>query len=78
MAIRIKPTDDIEKEWMPGPEIEAGTIINYGGGIAYQFDSVHNEESTTQELYDQNVRDIVTSACNGRNGTIPFYGQTST
>ena len=45
----------------------------------YRFDQVYGEESTTQQIYDEAVSDIIDSVCNeGRNGTVFTYGQTNT
>jgi hypothetical protein len=46
---------------------------------AYSFNHVYGESSTTRQLYDDMVADIVQSVgCQGRNGSIFTYGQTST
>ncbi|KAL7430618.1 hypothetical protein ACHAXM_002280 [Skeletonema potamos] len=45
----------------------------------YKFDQVYGEQSTTQQIYNDVVSDIIYSVCNqGRNGTVFTYGQTST
>ena len=45
----------------------------------YSFNHVYGESSSTQQVYDDMVSDIVTSVgCQGRNGTVFTYGQTST
>jgi len=45
----------------------------------YTFDRVYGESSTTLQLYDDMVADIVESVIrHGRNGTVFTYGQTST
>ena len=45
----------------------------------YKFDKVFEETSTTQQVYDHVISDIVSSVCTqGRNGTVFTYGQTST
>lgn len=46
---------------------------------AYTFDHVYGETSSTQQVYDDMVADIVESVgLQGRNGTVFTYGQTST
>ena len=46
---------------------------------SYSFNHVYGETSTTRQLYDDMVADIVESVgCQGRNGTVFTYGQTST
>ncbi|KAL3804955.1 hypothetical protein ACHAW5_006217, partial [Stephanodiscus triporus] len=66
---------------------EENTIVrNSGdGGSAveedarYVFDRVYGESSTTLQLYDEVIADIVESVGRqGRNGTVFTYGQTST
>ena len=43
----------------------------------FVFDQVHDESSTTDEVYNSSVKKIVENFCNGYNGTILAYGQTS-
>jgi centromeric protein E len=45
----------------------------------YKFDQVYGEKSTTQQIYNDIISDIIHSVCTqGRNGTVFTYGQTST
>eukprot|EP00984_Skeletonema_dohrnii_P002735 scaffold949_cov160-Skeletonema_dohrnii-CCMP3373.AAC.1 len=45
----------------------------------YKFDQVYGEKSTTQQIYNNVISDIIHSVCTqGRNGTVFTYGQTST
>ena len=45
----------------------------------FSFNHVYGETSTTRQLYDDMVAEIVESVgCHGRNGTVFTYGQTST
>jgi hypothetical protein len=66
---------------------EENTIVRNSGdeGSAveedarYVFDRVYGESSTTLQLYDEVIADIVESVGRqGRNGTVFTYGQTST
>ncbi|EED89602.1 kinesin motor protein-like protein, partial [Thalassiosira pseudonana CCMP1335] len=46
---------------------------------SYNFDKVYGEEASTQDVYEDIVKEIVSSVCHqGRNGTVFSYGQTST
>ena len=45
----------------------------------YSFNHVYGESSTTRQLYEDMIAEIVQSVgCQGRNGTVFTYGQTST
>ena len=43
----------------------------------FVFDQVHDESSSTVQVYDSSVKKIVDNFCNGYNGTILAYGQTA-
>lgn len=43
----------------------------------FTFDKTFGESASTQEVYNSIARNIVHSVCNGLNGTIFAYGQTS-
>lgn len=45
--------------------------------IFNQQDHIYDQDSTTQELYDDVARPIVEKSVKGFNGTIFAYGQTS-
>lgn len=54
-------------------------IVPSDESARYTFDRVYGESSTTLQLYDDMVADIVESVIrHGRNGTVFTYGQTST
>ncbi|CAH1973146.1 unnamed protein product [Acanthoscelides obtectus] len=44
----------------------------------FTYDSVYDESSTQQNLYDETVRPLVTSVLEGYNGCVFAYGQTGT
>jgi len=44
----------------------------------FTFDSVYGQESTQEELYEENFRGLVSSVLTGFNGTVFAYGQTGT
>jgi len=81
VGVRIRPLlekDDEPRSFLLGPA--ENTIVRNGSDAnAYQFNHVYGETSSTQQLYDDMVSDIVESVgCQGRNGTVFTYGQTST
>jgi len=43
----------------------------------FAFDMVFGEKSTTQEIFDYQVRELVSTAMQGINVTVFAYGQTS-
>jgi len=47
------------------------------GRTFFTFDKTFEEETTTRQVYDSSVLNIVKSVCTGLNGTIFAYGQTS-
>lgn len=47
------------------------------GRTFFTYDKTFGEDSTTQQVYDSVAKGIVASVCNGINGTIFAYGQTS-
>jgi len=82
VGVRIRPLlekDNEPRTFVLGP-MENTIIRNVDGQEinAYQFTHVYGETSSTQQLYDEMVSDIVESVCEGRNGTVFTYGQTST
>ena len=85
VCVRIRPVFDIsweQRAWTTGP-VGEHTILRAGphnnDNNVYRFDKVFGEESSTQQVYDTMVQDIVSSVCRqGRNGTVFTYGQTST
>ena len=44
----------------------------------FTYDSVYDEKSTQQDIYEETVRPLVSSVLSGFNGTIFAYGQTGT
>ncbi|KAJ1648381.1 hypothetical protein LPJ64_000330 [Coemansia asiatica] len=46
-------------------------------GNSFTFDKVFDQKDTTQKVYDEIVKGIITSSMSGFNGTIFAYGQTS-
>lgn len=61
---------------------ENHTIVQKGvrkveGRSVFQFDSIFQENSTTQQVYDSMVQPIVRGVASGQNGTVFAYGQTS-
>ncbi|KAJ1721388.1 hypothetical protein LPJ53_004080 [Coemansia erecta] len=46
-------------------------------GNSFTFDKVFDQKDTTQKVYDDIVKNIITSSMGGFNGTIFAYGQTS-
>ncbi|KAL7535997.1 hypothetical protein ACHAXR_006850 [Thalassiosira sp. AJA248-18] len=83
VGVRIRPLsekdDELPRSFVLGPT--DNTIIKNVESSdinAYQFNNVYGETSSTQQLYDDMVSDIVDSVgCQGRNGTVFTYGQTS-
>lgn len=47
------------------------------GRTVFSFDSIFSEDSPTQQIYESMVQPILSSVCDGRNGTIFAYGQTN-
>ena len=84
VCVRIRPlleNDNEPRSFVLGPT--ENTVIKdmYGGSdnIAYKFNHAYGETSTTQQVYDDMVADIVESVGRqGRNGTVFTYGQVST
>ena len=57
----------------------SSTISSNNSNNTFSFNHVYGETSTTRQLYDDMVAEIVESVgCHGRNGTVFTYGQTST
>jgi centromeric protein E len=90
VCIRIKPLLNNERRaWTTSPT-DVNTIIKTtsssndtttttNNNTTYKFDQVYNENSTTTQIYNDIISDIIYSVCNhGRNGTVFTYGQTST
>ncbi|KAL7453016.1 hypothetical protein ACHAWC_004713 [Mediolabrus comicus] len=88
VCIRIKPllTNEQRRAWTTSPT-DVNTIIKASSSSndttnntnTYKFDQVYNEHSTTTQIYNDIISDIIYSVCNqGRNGTVFTYGQTST
>ena len=89
VCIRIKPLLNNERRaWTTSPT-DVNTIIKTtssstndttnNNNTAYKFDQVYNENSSTTQIYNDIISDIIYSVCNhGRNGTVFTYGQTST
>ena len=44
----------------------------------FTFDAVYGPESTQEEIYEENFRELVSSVLAGFNGTVFAYGQTGT
>ena len=83
VGVRIRPLLDNDEEHrsfvLGSTENNIVRNVDGGDGSAYQFNHVYGEAGTTQQLYDEMVSDIVESVgCQGRNGTVFTYGQTST
>jgi len=82
VGVRIRPLlekDNGPRAFVLGPT--ENTIIknaDTSDNNIYPFNHVYGETSSTQQLYDDMVSDIVESVGQGRNGTIFTYGQTST
>jgi hypothetical protein len=59
--------------------VKNSEIFSESSNSTYSFNHVYGESSNTQQLYDDMVAEIVQSVgCQGRNGTVFTYGQTST
>ncbi|KAL7495026.1 hypothetical protein ACHAWT_006503 [Skeletonema menzelii] len=72
-AWTTSPTDDNTIIKLHHPSIPTTTTTSY------KFDQVYGEQSTTQQIYNDIISDIIHSVCNqGQNGTVFTYGQTST
>ncbi|KAJ2008569.1 hypothetical protein GGI04_001094 [Coemansia thaxteri] len=92
VAIRVRPLNQRELRFAAtgGPvaqapwQVQRDTITqrHYSDGRAvngnsYTFDKVFDQRDTTQTVYNNIVKEIITSAMSGFNGTIFAYGQTS-
>lgn len=89
VSIRVRPLNEKEKarhdvsDW----EYDRGNTIRFkNSGLAeqrsistdgYMFDRVFGEKSSTQQVYEQGIKEIVLSVVSGINSSIFAYGQTS-
>lgn len=88
VCVRVRPQNERENAvnstqvWLPRGN-DTVYYCNPQTGTAdsnspvYTFDRVFSTDSTTHDLYCGVAQDIVLAACNGFNGTIFAYGQTS-
>lgn len=80
VSLRVKPLTDQEKMsdrnhgWS---QVSDTSIRNQRTQEVYQFDRVFAGDSTTREIFDSSVKDIVHAAMDGINQTVFAYGQTS-
>eukprot|EP00986_Skeletonema_menzelii_P003772 scaffold1206_cov105-Skeletonema_menzelii.AAC.7 len=81
-AWTTSPTDDNTIIKLHHPSINntsSSSSIPTTTTTSYKFDQVYGEQSTTQQIYNDIISDIIHSVCNqGQNGTVFTYGQTST
>ncbi len=80
VTVRIKPLSEAERAseknhlWQM---IGDNTVMNARTKEMFTFDSVFGERVSTQEIFDNHVRELVTTAMTGINVTVFAYGQTS-
>ena len=80
VTLRVKPLTkqeglcDRNHGWQ---QVSDTSIKNQRTQEVYQFDRVFADESTTREIFDASVKDVVHAAMSGINQTVFAYGQTS-
>ena len=52
-------------------------VCQVGSNKCYSFDRVYGENVTTQAIFDDQMRHMVTRALRGQNMTVMAYGQTA-
>ncbi|KAJ2358960.1 hypothetical protein GGF43_000464 [Coemansia sp. RSA 2618] len=91
VAIRVRPLNQREQRSSTAPaaaalpwHIQRDTITQRAhadgrpaNGNSFTFDKVFDQKDTTRQVYDDIVKNIITSSMGGFNGTIFAYGQTS-
>ncbi|KAL1343899.1 hypothetical protein HN51_017829 [Arachis hypogaea] len=81
VSIRVRPLNDRERWRRDASEWEciSGNTIRYKNGPTdgYTFDRVYGEKSSTQQVYEQGIKEIVLSVVSGINCSVFAYGQTS-
>ncbi|KAJ1882550.1 hypothetical protein LPJ71_010120, partial [Coemansia sp. S17] len=90
VAIRVRPLNQRERSSTASTlgqtpwQVQRDTItqrLHADGricsGTSFTFDKVFDQKDNTQTVYNDIVKEIVTSSMNGFNGTIFAYGQTS-
>lgn len=77
VTVRIKPLSDNERSseknhlWSM---IGDNTVMNVRTKEMFTFDSVFGEKVSTIEIFDNHVRELVTTAMSGINVTVFAYG----
>ncbi|KAJ2651940.1 hypothetical protein IWW40_001488 [Coemansia sp. RSA 1250] len=92
VAIRVRPLNQREQRTVSSTvqaslpwSIQRDTITQrayadgrmVSNGNSFTFDKVFDQKDTTQRVYDDIVKNIISSSMGGFNGTIFAYGQTS-
>ncbi|KAJ2886189.1 hypothetical protein H4R27_000848 [Coemansia aciculifera] len=90
VAIRVRPLNQRERSSTASTlgqtpwQVQRDTItqkLHADGricsGTSFTFDKVFDQKDTTQTVYNDIVKEIITSSMSGFNGTIFTYGQTS-
>jgi hypothetical protein len=80
VCIRIRPNSESGERFLTqGPDNANTILVNSNGSEAeYNFDSVYGESSSTKQIYNDYVKDVVDLTLQGRNSAVFAYGQTAT
>ncbi|KPM34562.1 hypothetical protein AK830_g12010 [Neonectria ditissima] len=80
VAVRIRPVLEGEAETGGPQAVYARTdttgIAQTWQNSIFETDRVYHDATTTEFIFDDVVRPLVTEVCNGRNATLFAYGQT--
>ena len=80
VTVRMKPLSEAERTseknniWS---QIGDNTLLNVRTKEMFSFDSVFGEGVNTHEIFEKQVKELVTTAMEGINVTVFAYGQTS-
>eukprot|EP00931_Biecheleriopsis_adriatica_P104379 TRINITY_DN79062_c0_g1_i1.p1 TRINITY_DN79062_c0_g1~~TRINITY_DN79062_c0_g1_i1.p1 ORF type:complete len:1191 (+),score=283.38 TRINITY_DN79062_c0_g1_i1:86-3658(+) len=85
VAIRVRPLVESERRHSTSNvlaawdvvDVEPGSLMDRKTGEVWHFDQVFGPGTSTEELFEVSVRDVVDSFCEGVNGTVFAYGQTA-
>uniref|UniRef100_A0A164X1L4 Kinesin-like protein n=1 Tax=Daucus carota subsp. sativus TaxID=79200 RepID=A0A164X1L4_DAUCS len=82
VAVRLRPSknDDVSPGsfWkVEDNQISLHKSADTASSLSFAFDHVFDEESTNARVYELLIKDIITAAVQGFNGTAFAYGQTS-
>ena len=79
VSVRLKPLAKHDPKKTPWVSVNDTTICNKNNKKeSFTFDRIIRENVTTQEVFNSDIRRLVSNALKGYNVTIIAYGQTST